>query len=122
MSKIVKFSGEFAIYDSTGKNKETAKKIDWSITVNEVTQLLQIIDANQTDQQISFGGVTQAKAVYINPGPDVTNCPQISVKFEDNTNTSFVLDKPTVIGGQITALYITTGAEAITLDVIIAGN
>jgi len=122
MSKIVRFSGEFAIFDSTGKNKETAKKIDWSISVDEVTQLLQIIAANQTDEQVSFGGVTIAKAVYINPGPGVSTCPQITVKFEDNTSTSFTVDKPTVIGGQITAIFVTTGTEPITLDLIVAGN
>ena len=122
MSKIVKFTGEFAIFDSTGKNKETAKKIDWSITVAEVTQLLQIIDANLTDEPISFGGVTTAKAIYLNPGPDVNTCPVVQVKFEDNTSTSIAIDKPTVIGGAITALFITTGAEPITLDVIIAGS
>jgi hypothetical protein len=110
------------IYDSTGKNRETNKTIDWSITVEEVTQLLQNIAANQTDVQLSFGGVVRAKAVYLDPGPGVSTCPQIDVKFENDTNTSFKLDKPTVIGGEITDVFITTGSEAITLDTIIAGG
>jgi len=122
MARIVKFSGEFAIYDSTGKNKEIAKKIDWSVSVEEFVQHLQIIGANQTDVPIDFGGVTTAKAVFLNPGPDVSTCPSIQVKFENNTNTSITLDKPTVIGGAITAIFVTTGSEPITLEIIVAGN
>lgn len=118
MGKIAKFKGTFYILDSTGRTQEITKAIEQQVTVNELTYVIQEIDANQVDEEIQFAGVERAKAIYINPG-DVSVA--VEVKFESDTNVPHKIDKPSVLFGEFTRMFVSTGVEAITFEAVIAG-
>lgn len=116
LAGIANFKGEFKLLDSTGKKSLITLAIEQSVNLEQLAHVIQTIPATTTDQQIGFAGVARAKAVYINP-----NGVAIDVKFEQNTAPAITIDKPSVILGEITAIYVTTAADAVCLEVIVGG-
>lgn len=122
MARVARFKGTFTLIGEDGKTVELTKNIDQMVQFTEMVQHVMSIAALQTDVSIDFGGVTSAKAVYLDPRGATGSCIAVQVKFENNTNTAFTVDKPTVVFGAITAVFITTAADAITLEAVIVGT
>lgn len=119
MAKTVTIKGAFEILDSSGT--VCAKKVlNDTTTIEEATQHFpQKIAPSQTDVAIGFGGVAQAKRVFIRTSQAIT------VKFNQNTDIGFSVgpgDMVFMSNTGVTALFVTTGVNETDLEVIVAGT
>ncbi len=118
-SKTVKINGTFQIYNAAG-TIEAQKVIADTLLVSEVTQHFPMVVAGSTvDQEVSFGGVSLAKRVFLR-----TNFP-VSLKFNSVVAPAFSFgpgDGILMSENGITALFVTSGANSTELEAIIAGD
>lgn len=118
VTKTVKIFGSFEISSQDG-TIECKKVINNIIQVTEASQVFpQTLGGNLTNQQISFGGVTLAKRVFLR-----VNFP-VTVKFNQSTDTGFsvgVGDNLLMSDNGITALYISTGPNPTDIEAIVVG-
>lgn len=97
--------------------KETVKE---EITADQATHHLpQRILANQVDVSLNLGGVTQGRRVWLSVSHEVT------LKINEVTDAGFPFGPgsgyfPSTTG--ITALYISTGASATDVSMLVVGD
>ena len=119
MAKTVKIAASFESIESTTKSQEAKQVISDSADYDCVTthQPLKVAGSS-TNFQISLGGVTLAKRIFINTDFEVL------VKFNVNTEAGFNLKGGliTMNNSGITALFVTTGANETTINMIAAGD
>jgi hypothetical protein len=118
-SKTVKINGTFQVFNAAG-TIEAQKVLNDTLLVSEVTQHFpQVIAGNAVDVQVSFGGVTLAKRIFLR-----SNFP-ISIKFNSVVAPSFSFgpgDGILTSENGITALFVTAGPNSTELEAIIAGD
>lgn len=118
-SKTVKINGTFQIYNAAA-TIEAQKVLNDTLLVSEVTQHFPMVVAgNVVDQQVSFGGVSLAKRIFLR-----TNFP-VSVKFNSVVAPAFAFgpgDGILTSENGITALFVTAGPNSTELEAIIAGD
>lgn len=116
--KTVRIQGTFEILDATG-TPEAKKIINNVMQVTEATQVFpQTLPGNTLNSQISFGGVTLAKRIFLRVSFPVT------VKFNQFTDTGFsvgVGDNLLMSDNGITNLFISTGPNPTDVEAIIVG-
>jgi len=119
-TKTVKINGVFEVVDPT--NVSSPREVIKDLTT-QVTQVASYdpwcIPGSTTNLQISFGGVTLAKKVYLYTDQPVT------LKLNQSTDTGFSFGPgdgffSSTLG--ITAVYISTGPNATNVTAIIAGD
>lgn len=119
MAKTVKIKGTFEIFNDTGVI-EAKKVINSDLVISEATQHFpQKIAPGEVDLQIGFGGVAQAKRIFIRVSHAVT------VKFDQASDIGSSMgpgDAIVMSDTGITAMYISTGVNETELEVIIAGE
>lgn len=117
-SKTVRVQGTFQVIGADG-TPECTKTFNSIIPVTEASQVFpQEIAGSSSNVQISFGGVSLAKRVYLK-----TDFP-VTVKFNQNTDMGFsvgVGDNILMSDNGITALFISTGPNPTNVEVIIVG-
>lgn len=120
MAQTVKITGVFEVVDAAGTSspREVIKDV-----TQAVTQVADYdpwtVDGNAVNQQITFGGVTLAKRLFIRTDQPVT------LKLGQSTDTGFSFgpgDGFLSSTNGITALYVSTGPNDTNLTVIIAGD
>jgi len=118
-SKTIKINGTFQVYNAAA-SIEAQKQINDTLLVSEVTQHFpMVIAGGSIDQEVSFGGVSLAKRVFLR-----TNFP-VSIKFNSIVAPSFSFgpgDGILMSENGITALYVTSGPNNTDLEAIIAGD
>lgn len=118
-SKTIKINGTFQVYNAAG-TIEAQKVLSDTLLVSEVTQHFpMVIAGNAIDQEVSFGGVSLAKRVFLR-----TNFP-VSIKFNSVVAPAFSFgpgDGLLMSENGITALYVTAGPNSTELEAIIAGD
>jgi len=118
-SKTIKINGTFQVYNAAA-TVEAQKTVNDTLLVSEVTQHFpMVISGNAIDQQVSFGGVSLAKRIFLR-----TNFP-VSVKFNSIVAPAFSFGPGDGILSSengITALYVTAGPNNTELEAIIAGD
>jgi hypothetical protein len=112
---VAQFKGEFKVLDSTGKKTLLTLPFDEKVSLEQLTHIIRTIPVSTSDQLLDFGGVARAKAIYIDSNVE------IEVKFESNANTGHKLNGPTVLLGEITAVYVTTTTEVACVEMIVGG-
>jgi hypothetical protein len=119
MAKTVKITGTFEVVNAAN-TVEAKKVIRDEKSVEEATQHFpHKIAANQADVQIGFGGVAQAKRVYVRVNQEVT------LKINQSTDTGFPFgpgDGYFSSYSGITGIWITTGPNETELEAIITGD
>lgn len=117
-SKTVRVQGTFQVIGADG-TPECTKNFNTIIPVTEAAQVFpQTIPGLSTNVQISFGGVTLAKRIFLK-----TNFP-VTVKFNQNTDVGCsvgVGDNILMSDNGITALFISTGPNPTDIEAIIVG-
>jgi hypothetical protein len=120
MAETVKINGVFEVVDSAGTSSPREVIKDISTQVGQVTDYDPwTIPGNTANQQITFGGVTLAKRLFIRTDQPVT------MKFNQNTDTGFSFgpgDGFLSSTNGITALYVSTGPNETNVTAIIAGD
>ena len=118
VTKTVKIYGTFEISTPDG-TIECKKVINNIVQVTEAAQVFpQTIPGTTMNAQISFGGVTLAKRIFLR-----VNFP-VTVKFNQNTDTGCSIgvgDNLIMSDNGITALYVSTGANPTDVEAIIVG-
>lgn len=118
VTKTVKIYGTFEISTPDG-TIECKKVINNVLQVTEATQVFpQTIPGNSLNVQVSFGGVTLAKRLFLR-----TNFP-VTVKFNQNTDTGCSLgvgDNFLMSDNGITNLYVSTGPNPTDIEVVVVG-
>ena len=118
MAKTVKITGTFEITDSAGTT-ECKQILSDSLSVTSVTTLNpHSIAAAQSNSQLAFGGVATAKRIFIKTDQEVT----LKVNSTGVAGFNFGPGEGVLMNSSgITALYVTTGANATEVVAIIAG-
>jgi hypothetical protein len=120
MAKTIKISASFESIESTTKSQEAKQVISDSADYECVTthQPIKIPAGTAPNFQISLGGVTLAKRIFINSDYEVL------VKFNVDTEAGFNLKGGMVTMNEsgITALFVTIGANETTINMIAAGD
>lgn len=118
-SKTIKINGTFQVYNAAA-TVEAQKVLNDTLLVSEVTQHFpMVIAGGAIDQEVSFGGVSLAKRIFLR-----TNFP-VSIKFNSVVAPAFSFgpgDGILMSENGITALYVTAGANNTELEAIIAGD
>ena len=118
-SKTIKINGTFQVYNAAA-TIEAQKVLSDTLLVSEVTQHFpMVIAGNAIDQQVSFGGVSLAKRIFLR-----TNFP-VSIKFNSVVAPAFSFgpgDGVLMSENGITALFVTAGPNNTELEAIIAGD
>ena len=118
-AKTIKINGTFQVYNAAG-TIEAQKILNDTLLVSEVTQHFpQVIPGDAVDQQVSFGGVTLAKRIFLR-----TNFP-VDIKFNSIVSPAFSFgpgDGILMSENGITALFVTAGPNATELEAMIAGD
>ena len=118
VTKTVKVYGTFEVITSDG-TVECKKILNNIIQVSEAAQVFpQTIAGNSTNSQISFGGVTVAKSIFLRVDFPVT------VKFNQSTDTGCSIgvgDNILMSDNGITNLYISTGPNPTNVEAVIVG-
>lgn len=112
MARSVKLQATFEVVDSAGV-KEILNVVNESDVITESTCLLQEIDATTVDLSMNFGGIVTAKRALISTDVDIT------LKVNAIGDTGFTIRGTTILTGDITALFITTGGQKATVTVIL---
>ena len=116
----VKYQASFAIQDAAGVNSPNKSVRDLDLVVDQVQcSDPMIIPGNTTDFAVAFGQITVGRRVYLETDQEVT------VKFNQNTDTGFPwLGSGVVPSGPtgISALFLTTGATATSVEIVVAGD
>jgi len=120
MARQVSIMGSFIVKDSTGKNTETKKDVNFPILVNQKVDLLEVIPKCTTDMMLPMNGLQVIQAIYLNPDSEIT------VKFDSVTNSGFPLSGPLMMtnanSAGPTAIYVSTGVLLdVTLEAILGG-
>lgn len=120
MAETVNITATFAVKDAAGVSSPNKVIKDLSLSVAQVqSSSPMIIPGSTTDFSVPFAQITSAKRIYLETDQPVV------VKFDQNTDTGFQWQGSGIISSGstgISALFITTGATATTVEVAIAGD
>ena|SRR3990167_2762922 len=117
--KTIKIQGTFEVHEISGavSNKAVIKDLD--TIVQQVSAFGPwIVPGNTINQQISFGGITLAKRIYLKTDQAVT------LKLNQNTDLGFSFKGEGILSSDdgITALFVTTGPNDTNVEAIIGGD
>lgn len=119
-SKTVKVQGTFEVHRASGTVSPKKVLSDLATTVEQVQDSDPWkVAGNTINQQISFGGVTLAKYIYLKTDYQVT------VKLQQQTDTGFPWLGAGIIpskGDGISGLWITTGPNETCVEVVVCGD
>jgi hypothetical protein len=120
MALTVKINGTFEVVDSAGTSSPR------EVIKDNAQQITQVSDydpwtvaGSVVNQQITFGGVTLAKRLFLRSDQPVT------LKLNQSTDTGFSFgpgDGFLSSTNGITALYVSTGPNDTNLTVVVAGD
>lgn len=117
-SKVVKVYGTFEIQTSDGYI-ECKKVMNNMISITEATQVFpQTIPGLSTKVQLSFGGVSLAKRIFLRVNYPVT------VQFDQSSDEGYSVGVGECVfmsDNGITSIYITTGPNPTNVEAVIAG-
>jgi hypothetical protein len=116
--RVARVQGTFEVIDSRGI-PEVKKVFNNLLPITEVTTVSpQTIAGSVMNYQMSFGGVTLAKRIFLR-----VNFP-VTVKFNQDTDLGCsvgVGDNILMSDNGITAIYITTGPNPTNVEAVIVG-
>ena len=119
-TKTVKITATFAVVDAANVASPNKVIKDLNLTVAQVqTSDPMCIPGATSDFSVPFGQITAGKRIYLSTDQPVT------VKFNQNTDVGFEWDGSGIVPSGstgISALFITTGASATTVEVVVAGD
>jgi hypothetical protein len=119
VTKTVKFQGTFAVVDATNVPSPNKFIKDLTLAVDQVQSSdPMVIPAATTDFVIPFGGITVGKRVYLKTDQEVT------IKFNEITDDGFPWRGEGVVPSDsgITGIWISTGPNATTVEIVVAGD
>ena len=120
MSLTAKINGVFEVVDSAGTSSPREVVKDNTQVVGQVSDYSPwIVPGSAVNQQITFGGVTLCKRLFIRTDQAVT------LKLNQSTDTGFSFgpgDGFLSSSNGITALYVSTGPNQTNLTVVVAGD
>ena len=117
--KTVKINGTFEVWEPPSYVSNKAVLKDLSTIVQQVAAFGPWeVPGTTIDQQISFGGITLAKRLYLKTDQSVT------LKFNQSTDIGFSFKGEGVLSSEdgITALFVTTGPNDTCVTAIICGD
>ena len=119
MAKTVKIQNSFEILDADGSRALQRKTAD-SVSVEENSaHFPQKIAASQVNVPINFGGVTNAKRIFVRTNVEVT------LKLNQSGDTGFPFgpgDGVLMSQTGITAMFVTTGGSETEFEAVVSGD
>ena len=120
MSLTVKINGVFEVVDSAGTSSPREVIKDVSQVITQVADYDPwIVPGNAVNTQITFGGVTLAKRIFIRTDQAVT------LKFNQSTDVGFSFgpgDGFVSSSNGITALFVSTGPNPTNVTAVVLGD
>lgn len=120
MPKTVKINGVFEVVDASTTVSPKAVMNEQNTQIGEVTNYAPwLVPGNSVNEQITFGGITLAKRIYLHTDQPVT------LKFNQNTDVGFSFGPGHGIFSSqdgITAIFVSTGPNPTNVTAIIGGD
>lgn len=119
MAKTVKIQSSFAVTDAAGVSSpnKIIKDLDLSVTQVASGDPLRVA-ASSTNFALPIGSITNGKRVFLNTDQEVT------LKVNNMGDTGFPFKGSGILSSEsgITGLWVTTGPNVTTIEVVIAGD
>ena len=119
MSKTVKIEARFQVLDADGTAAATKKTTDSLVVEENASHFPQKIAGAQNNVPIQFGGVANAKRVFIRTNAEVT------LKINDINDTGFPFgpgDGIFMSQTGITGMWVSTGPSETLFEAILSGD